>query len=382
MNKFRVFRDCTNIDFSTVYDSNDANIGLVYDRYAEQHSWKNYWGTTYTDGWGPGTGWSGYEGDWSYYNTGNNAIAFESTGYGNGTLIGRYQNLKVQAVGNSSTTTGASIYMSYYDDNTTNKDLIFRTFRIGQNNSWKKFNTLKDGYANISEKDESCRITVASSASKYYDFGVASDKIVVFVYYDVNAAKLKLVYSSITIDGSITNPSVTWKTSKAKFPEYVGNYVSMAIDSNNGIHIAAFDAGDSNLVYMYLSSYSDETLESVTVDQAFSVGNWTQIKALENTSKTVVPYIAYYNSTETGSRDSIKLAYCNTTISDGNVPAGVDSKTGYTTGSWEYMTVPTIKPAQGGDAKFKQVNIGFDTSNNPVLGYLGTDLEFGKWLSE
>ena len=100
---------------------------------------------------------------------------------------------------------------------------------------------------------------------------------------------------------------------------------------------AEYSTRNFNLVLMYVPSYTSTNLSVITIDQAFSVGTWTQIK-VENGK----PYIAYYNSTETGSRDSIKLAYCNSVVSEGNVPAGIDPSTDYTTGNWEYMTVPAI----------------------------------------
>ena len=46
------------------------------------------------------------------------------------------------------------------------------------------------------------------------------------------------------------------------------------------------------------------------------------------------------------------------------------------------MTVPSITPAQGGSLKFKQVNLGFTDKGLPVVGYLGTNIEFGKWMTE
>ena len=132
---------------------------------------------------------------------------------------------------------------------------------------------------------------------------------------------------------------------------------------------------------MYLPKYDGTELTAVTVDQASSVGQWTQIKVKDN-----VPYISYYNSTETGSRDAIKLAYALS--SDDSKKSGVDlipgssTGTGYTTGNWEYMTVPSITPPQGGDTKFQNVCLDFNTSDTPVVGYLGTNIEFGKWLGE
>nr|MCR5725014.1 hypothetical protein [Treponema sp.] len=118
------------------------------------------------------------------------------------------------------------------------------------------------------------------------------------------------------------------------------------------------------------------------VDAAGSVGNWTSIKIDETEGHPYYnkPVIAYYNSSETGGRDAIKLAVANNVI--GSISAGVDSETNYTATGWEYMTVPSVDPAQGGSPKFQQVCLDFDSAGIPVVGYLGTNLEFGKWLTE
>lgn len=360
---------------ASTYDYAGAAMHIFYNRYAEQHTWKKGSGfsvTTYTDGWAQGTGYEGYNGNWAQ-NGNNNAIAIDKINL-NGSLTGRYQNLRLAVKGDSTTQTGASVYMAYYDDNTQNKDIIFRTFKIASS-AFTNGNTLKDGYSNLRDEDTDGRKTVGSNGSRYLDVGVTSDNHVVVVYYDTEQSKLVLKYSKEQIDGSSTNPTINWQTSTAKFDLNVGFYVSLAIDTNNGIHIAAFDAADSDLVYMYLSSYNSGTMTKVKVDQASSVGNWTQIKIRNN-----VPYIAYYNSTETGGRDAIKLAYANNVA--GKVTAGVDADTGYTTGAWEYMTVPAITPPQGGDTKFRQVCLDFDSNGVPVVGYLGTNLEFGNWIGE
>ncbi len=358
--------------YASVYNYDGAHISVVYDSYAENHTWTYYYGTRY-DGWGDGVGYSGYGGDYAY-NSNNNAISLEATNYGNGLLIGRYQNLRMLAKGDSTTSTGASVYMAYYDDNTTNKDVIFRTFKVGKNTSWS--NQMQNGIrSNLPDQNTSGRISVGTNASSYLDLGVTSDNHVVIVYYDLSEACLKLKYSSATVDGSSITPNVTWKESSIKFPDYVGAYVSLAIDSEDHIHIAAFDSSDSDLTYFYIDRYDSTVCLQEKIDQANSVGQWTRI-ALNSEN---IPYIAYYNSTETGSRESIKLAYANSVGASSK--AGVDSN-GYTTGSWEYMTVPAINPPQGGDSKFKNVNLGFDTEGTPVVGYLGTNIEFGKWLSE
>jgi hypothetical protein len=60
---------------------------------------------------------------------------------------------------------------------------------------------------------------------------------------------------------------------------------------------------------------------------------------------------------------------------------GVDEN-GYTTGNWEYATVPALDPPQGGSPKFQTVNLGFTTAGLPVLGYLGTNIEFSYPVNE
>lgn len=365
----------------SVVNDNSGSISFVYDKFAETEKW-TYNRRTYYDGWGPGAMWQDFSDAnpgssnsavWAT-NSGNNAIVLESIKYGNGTLVGRYQNLRMVTKGDSTSSTGASVYMAYYDDNTTDKNIIFRTFKVGTNSSLG--NSLESGYySNLADNNTSGRISVGENATSYLDLGVTSDNHVIIVYYDKNDACLKLKYSSSAIDGSSIAPSVTWNDSSISFPTYVGNYVSLVVDSNDHIHIAAFDAGDSDLMYFYLDKYNSSTCLKERIDQANSVGQWTRIKVTSDNK----PYIAYYNSTETGSREAIKLAFAN--VAGSETKAGVDSN-GYTTGEWEYMTVPAITPPQGGDSKFKNVNLGFDSSGTPVVGYLGTNIEFGKWLTE
>jgi len=356
--------------YASVYNYDSAHISVVYDSYAENHTW-NY-GTRY-DGWGDGVEYSGYNGDYAY-NSNNNAISLEATNYGNGLLIGRYQNLRMLAKGDSTTNAGASVYMAYYDDNTTNKDVIFRTFKVGKNTSWS--NKMQNGIrTNLPDQNTNGRISVGIKGSSYLDLGITSDNHVVIVYYDLSEACLKLKYSSAAVDGSSITPNVSWKESSINFPSYVGAYVSLAIDSEDHIHIAAFDSSDSDLAYFYIDRYDSTICLQEKIDQANSVGQWTRISLDKNN----IPYIAYYNSTETGSRETIKLAYANSV--GAQTVTGIDDN-GYTTGSWEYITVPSITPAQGGDSKFKNVNLDFDTSGIPVIGYLGTNIEFGKWLTE
>ena len=408
----------------SVYNRDNCNMDFIYDKFSELHTSTTTSGgfmgqtTTYNLGWGSGVtiGNSNYTYSRTMaYSTNNNAITLESVNY-NELGIGRYQYPKIVTLGNSRTGT-AKVYMMYYDDgiydpNHTNRTggLIFRDFQIGttvsgtaknlyngdtkdnENRAYaQKYNFTENTDGGDDTYTETYRHIAADNASNNFSFDVTSSGVVVFAYYDVSLSRLVLKYSSSAIDGSAPGTAPNWTTSSVQFPDNVGTYVSLVLDGN-AVHISAFDSYDSNLVYMYLPTYSSTAMQAITVDQASSVGNWTQIKIKDHK-----PYIAYYNSTETGGRDGIKLAYSINQItgSDITVPFGVDNKpgtslganginaaTGYTTGSWEYMTVPALTPPQGGDPKFQNVCLDFDSNELPVVGYLGTNLEFGKWFTE
>ncbi len=367
----------------------EDRLAYVYDRYAELHS--AAWLGTGT-GWVEGTHYNNYDtygGNFANF-VDNNAISMDSNSYAPGLLVGRYQGLKMKVTGNSRTNGNyATVFMAYYDDNTEDKDLLFRNFRVGRHASVGNAlysggtSSTGDAYAqstNIGDPEDDTRLIAATSASKHFDIGITSGGRVVIIYYDESNSRLYLRYSNAAVDGSNPDGVIAWTTSSVTFPSYVGNYVSMDIDGSDGIHISAYNAADGDLAYLYLPSYSSTALEHVTVDATFSVGYWTKIKVLED-GGTITPYIAYYNSTENGQRDTIKLAYTKSGITAGSIPGGVDGS-GYTTGDWEYLNVPAITPPQGGDNRFKQVSLDFDTANRPVVGYLGTNIEFGTWVDE
>ena len=247
------------------------------------------------------------------------------------------------------------------------------------NNAYEQYINIAEGTGNMGYQNyqgpNATRHTVIDAGNKYYDMGISNGHIVI-VYYDDNSSRLKLRYSKYEENGANPSAEIEWVDSTLVFPEYVGSYVSLDVDNNGGIHISALDVTDSDLSYIYLSSYNAQNCTHITVDQFGSVGNWTEIKV----NSTGIPYIAYCNATEYGQRDALRLAYPKNITN--SLEQGIESSSRYTTGKWEYMTVPSITPAQGGDSKFQQVCLDFDSAGKPVVGYLGTNLEFGKWLDE
>ncbi|UTC64708.1 hypothetical protein E4O00_00175 [Treponema sp. OMZ 788] len=385
--------------YVSVHDYTRAGMMYAYDRYAETETSAS----GNRGGWVPGSGYSNYKGKYAG-EPGINALALDPLHHKSTSILERYVYPKIIAKGQSDTSDGATVYIAYYDtvENTnTKKGIKFRSFKVGNalnGGSRNMHGTIKsnfEGYKVTVETNTSGarswkqyensdnangRQNVADGGSRFFDMGITSDtntqkdKRVVIVYYDEDQGKLKLKYSSGAVDGSNPLDTIVWVESSVSFPEYVGQYVSMDIDSNGGIHIAAFDSSNGDLMYCYLPGYDSAELKTALVDAAFSVGHWTQVKVNNNK-----PYIAYYNSSETGQRSAIKLAVAKDNV--GTVKNGVDSD-GFVTGRWECMTVPSLTPAQGGTPKFKKVNLGFDTAGRPVLGYLGGNIEFGSWLDE
>jgi hypothetical protein len=151
----------------------------------------------------------------------------------------------------------------------------------------------------------------------------------------------------------------------------------MSIGADDSLHIAGYDSGVAGLIYVYMTGYADSTPELVEVDTNKSVGLWTDVILADPGT----PYIAYYNNSENGTRESIRLAVAQHDVSTG-VQAGVDGD-GKVTGQWEFATVPSGTVPQGGVPEFNGLGIGLRTSDGqPVIGYLGNGLESTVRLGE
>jgi hypothetical protein len=337
-----------------------------------------------TPGYAPNGGairpyWNGYTGQMAE-SSGNNAIELDSVNYVVLSL-GRYNGIQMVVKGNSNTAGQYSrVYLGYYDQNTG--ELLFRNFRVGLGAVGNNlYNTGRSNQADTTvTSGDAARKLVSSSASQYFAMGVTDQNRVVFVYYDQAAGRLKVTYSTAAID--LVNPTdaVTFSSPVDIPVDYVGWYVSLAIESDGNagtpdpIHITAYDTSDGDLRYVHMTSYADASPQVVRVDANNSVGIYTSIKV-----RGGKPWIAYYNNSENGTRDSIKLArYLGsmTTIANG---AGAD---GFATGEWEYLTVPVTTPPQGGLTKFLKVNLDFNTSGDPILGYAASSIEHSRHLPE
>ncbi len=365
--------------------SNAGGLHMFFNQYAT--------GGVFSDGWAYPE-YAGYGGINSYNNN-NNAIFLDHLKYdgdpnGNDGFLklNRYVSPKLVVTGGAATT--AQVFLSYYD--TRLGELAFRNFTIGQDAGAGGL-ALAGGYntnqpsgqpANNTNSTASGRHTVTTQAGEYFDMGVTSGGVVVIVYYDQLESRLELVYSTEadnttprSLDGSAPTDTVYWSTPRVLGDLYQGTHASMTVHSDDSLHVAAYDSSVAGLTYFYLTGFSDTTPEAVAVDTNNSVGIWTDIVV----SDTGTPHIAYYNNSENGTRESIKIASANHDVSAGLLP-GVDTD-GYVTGSWDFATVPVDTVPQGGIPQFNRLGIALRPSDGePLIGYLGDGIEYTVRLAE
>ena len=150
--------------------------------------------------------------------------------------------------------------------------------------------------------------------------------------------------------------------SKADF----GRYVSCAIDSSGNLHVAAQNATNSTLYYLYLKKSEEEysVAKSVLLDSSSGSGLWTDIE-LTNPSGTnlaeIRPVVSYINSSYVGTKSGMKAAY----ISDG---AKDDVK-------FDVMTAPS-EWAVGNQRTSVMADVyeGKDTAKSPVAVGFNSDM--------
>ena len=336
---------------------------------------------------------------WNYYNSdfdrqdNNNALRLDSLALGGTEKMNRYQRPKMVTTGNADTT--ANVAMAWYD--VVDGALYVRNFQIGTTVSNQQRSLAGMFRTNLPENDDAALAArrwavtdpgAGEGASTDFQIAFTDDNVLVVVYYDESDGTLKLRYSTTTDDGA-TAASLTGAdpASEIFFSSpvsltsiYNGSYVSMAMETDGDpltadpIHLAYYDSANADLKYTLLDSYTDTTPQTVTVDSNFSVGIWTDIAVDPASGK---PVISYYNNSENGTRDSIRLAIYNGSMA--TIESGVDGDN-EVTGSWETYTVPTNSVPKGGIPEFQKTHVGFNTSGDIVVSYLGDDLEYVRWV--
>ena len=162
-----------------------------------------------------------------------------------------------------------------------------------------------------------------------------------------------------------------------------GQDCHVSVDPRGGIHLAAYDSSEADLIYAYLENYGDSTPQVVTVDSyAFTGEHLTLDTAFSADGNYVVPLIGYYM----GSAKKPKIARLDNIISatdgSGTIPEGVDDNEACT-GKWETSIIPT-ESKYADNYAYSHVNVGvwkdsdgkIKSSNRPPAGTTNID----KWV--
>ena len=201
-------------------------------------------------------------------------------------------------------------------------------------------------------------------AGEYVSLGVvpgttAANDVVVITWYDTNARTLYYSYNTTPL----TNRSGTYNAADGttgwsepvpvfarKDYDNAGEYCKIAVDKNRGIHIAAYDPVNLDLVYAYAPSY-ESSFTTCVVDSNGVVGsNLTLDVALDGNNKAV-PFIGYYATS------CIKPKYARLVgnLSNGSFDGSINDEV---TGKWEISVVPTSSIIEMQSNQHNDINIG------------------------
>lgn len=249
----------------------------------------------------------------------------------------QFQNPKIAGVYTTSSDTtkcdmSYHMYVSYYDkythclkygkvewNKTKSSDNNDRISNVTMNNN---INTVIAGEDVVAQGDD---------AGEFSDIKVINNNTAfptpIIVYYNKTEKCLYFAKGTETKAGE----SATWTLTKINNPSGnvdFGRYVSMEMDSSNGLHVVAQDANAGVLYYGYFSTVSSKPTNGwMKIDATSSVGRWTDIK-LEDPSKTGLnakPVITYMDSSKLGTTSAVKIAYYESV-----------------SGSFDALTDPTI----------------------------------------
>ena len=280
-------------------------------------------------------------------------------------------------------TDGTSVYLAYYDD--INQQI---RFRYGEKipDSVAEFDQFVDqkGVSNQPVTDNAVfesstmnysvvagnRYTVGDSASvtgkpdgfaptgntagEYLSLGVipgasAAEDVAVLTWYDGSDLWFTYKKAPCNDNDAGTGAGDGYWSAAVKILSGAGEYCKLAVDADGGIHIAAYDGMNGDLVYAYLENYSDSSAATCIVDSYGIVGQYLSIDVAKDTSGKWIPYIGYYALSSTRP----KLAYLAEPDAAGN--GATDDMY---TGVWEISLVPTSGKAQ-------QDTVGVGVWKNP-----------------
>lgn len=299
------------------------------------------------------------------YDSGSNTVALENatTTYRSGTGYNamRINNPKTVAINESNV---GKIYHIYYDS--SNNQVRFRYGEYSNNTfngsyGIKNHTNSNGGSASnyqviagsgATGKSSSLNTTNVSRAGEYSAIGVVPSTVksengkkgtALVSWYDSSSQALLFSYNE---DPTSMSNVADWGVNTVLIDsDFAGWYVDMTVDPDGGIHIAYYAASNGDLKYAYLENYKSEP-QICVVDSYLSVGTNISIdykletvKKYDGTSgDRYVPYISYYMSAFTKTKNSIRIAWIKKLGEDDRILNGAEND--IYTGKWEIMTLP------------------------------------------
>lgn len=208
-------------------------------------------------------------------------------------------------------------------------------------------------------------VTTTHQGGRFVDIGVLSSTViadnptVVICWYDMINKNLVLSYDTpSSSDSAATDGMCTgnWATRATTISNIGGMYCRMAIDANDGIHIAHYDNTGADLLYTFVPCKTENgnkvpdmaNAQTFTVDSFLSVGTWCTIDVAKvaDSSKTggfdYVPQIGYFVPANQDTSAASRIATPVKFDANGNPTFNGAEEDKYT-GNWEITTVPTDK---------------------------------------
>ena len=189
------------------------------------------------------------------------------------------------------------------------------------------------------------------------------------VWYDGNV--LKYAYNTTPLGATQNNAGARKGINKDGWSDVTallsgaGEYCKLVVDSQNGIHIAAYDSvNGGQLKYVYIADYKQpgQALKC-TVDSYMDFGEHLTIDvARESATGAQIPYISYWDSV----LEKPRLAYLADPATFYAASTTKKVRNGATdgkyTGTWEITVVPTANTVS-----FGEMNVGVWKTSGGVI---------------
>ena len=306
-----------------------------------------------------------------------------------------------------SNNTSTNIYLAYFDH--LNGEIRFRYGNLKDYNTGKtNFNNFVDDYRsnNVNSNDNLNRGQYSTShvqvvandqgealgyAGEYVSIATTKDGYVVMVWYDSQNSNLMYSYNTNPTVGTTGKNKTNWATAQTLLTG-AGEYCQIVVDSDNHIHIAAYDSIRGDLKYVYLSDYTGANKRTCTVDSYLDLGENITLDVAKDENGNQVPHIGYWGAYPKKPRYAY-LAKPELLTVENYTAGDLDgTKTDMYTGVWECTIVPTTSKAvqdrvnvgvwKDSDGTIKASKIGESSASqyygkcygngtsNAVLGYV------------